>query len=140
MDDADDLRTPGGLVVPGAALRWSFTHAQGAGGQHVNKTATRVTLEADTDAVQGGAAALARLRAADTATWRVSSQASRSQWRNRLTCRERLAEVLDAAARPPAAPRRPSRPTRGSVERRLSAKRRTGEKKLGRRGSSSSEW
>ena len=140
MNGDEDLRTARGLVVPAAAVRWSFSRASGAGGQHVNKTATRVGAELDVDTVQGPAAALARLRAAGATTVRASSQASRSQWRNRQECLARLAEQLDELARPPAAARRPSRPTRGSVERRLAAKRRTGDKKLGRRGAPSPDW
>jgi ribosome-associated protein len=140
MDRADDLRTPGGLVVPAESLRWSFIRSGGAGGQHVNKTATKVILEVDVDAVRGPAAALDRLRHAQPDGLRVASQASRSQWRNRVDCIGRMAELLDEAARPPAVPRRASRRTAGSIERRLAAKRRAAQTKLGRRGPSSTEW
>ena len=140
VNGTEDLRTPAGFVVAATALRWSFARAHGAGGQHVNKTATKVTVEVDLADVQGPPGALARLQADGTGTLRVTSQTSRSQWRNRQECLERLAELLDGMGRPPAAPRRPSRPTRGSVERRLAAKRRTSDKKLGRRGSASPEW
>jgi len=140
MDGTDDLRTPGGLVVPGQSLRWSFSRAQGAGGQHVNKTATKVTLEIDIDAIQGKPTALERLRHAHPDGVRVTSQTTRSQWRNRIECLDKLTELLDTTARPPSAPRRASRPTRGSVERRLTAKRKTGEKKVGRRGASTPDW
>jgi ribosome-associated protein len=138
VDGTDDLRTRRGLVVPEQSLRWSFSRASGAGGQHVNKTATRVTLDVDVDDVQGSPAALERLQRTRSGPLRVSSQTSRSQWRNRQECLERMAELLDEAARPPATTRRPSRPTRGSVERRLDAKRRTGQKKLGR--GATHEW
>jgi ribosome-associated protein len=140
MNRVNDLRTVGGLLVPGESLRWSFTRARGAGGQHVNKTATKVTLEIDVDTVLGVPAALDRLRRSHPDVLRVSSQASRSQWRNRVDCLERMAEVLDEGARRPALPRRVSRPTTGSVERRLAAKRRTAQKKLGRRRAESQEW
>jgi ribosome-associated protein len=140
MDVADELRTSGGLVVPAESLRWSFSRAQGAGGQHVNKTATRVTLDVDIDAVQGPPDALDRLRQTHLRVLRVSSQLSRSQWRNRNDCAARMAELLDDAARPPATPRRRSRPTAGSVERRLGAKRRTAQKKLGRRDTGGTDW
>ena len=79
MDSADDLRTATGLVVPGESLRWSFTRARGAGGQHVNKTATKVTVEVDVAAVCGAAAALDRLHQAHPERPRVSSRTSRSQ-------------------------------------------------------------
>ncbi len=140
MDSPDDLRTPGGLVVAGQSLRWSFSRASGPGGQHVNKTATKVTLDVDVDDVHGAPAALERLRLAHPAGVRVASQTSRSQWRNRLECLRLMAELLDDAARPPAEPRRRSRPTRGSVERRLAAKRQVAQKKQGRRGAAAPEW
>jgi ribosome-associated protein len=133
VEHDDELRTPGGLVVPATALTWSFARSGGAGGQHVNTTSSKATLAVAVAEVRGPGAALERLTAALGPEVRVTSQTSRSQWRNRQECRERAAEILDRAARPPEPPRRPSRPTRGSVERRLEAKRRDSEKKQGRR-------
>jgi ribosome-associated protein len=137
MDGDGDLRTASGLVVPEAALAWSFTRSSGAGGQHVNKTSSKVTLEVDVDEVSGPPAAVERVRTAFPDGLRVTSQTTRSQWRNRQECLQRAAELLDAAARPPLPARRRSRPTRGSVERRLAGKRRDGEKKAARR---TTEW
>jgi ribosome-associated protein len=137
MDGDDDLRTPGGLVVPAFALTWSFTRASGPGGQHVNKTSSRVTLSIDATSVLGKPAVISRLQKALGPELRVSSQTSRSQWRNRQLCLERAAELLDEAAAPPDPIRHRSKPTRGSVERRLDSKRRESEKKAGRR---STEW
>jgi len=132
MEPVGDLRTPSGLVVPGQALIWSFARSGGPGGQHVNTTSTKVTLTVPTDAVTGDALAVERVLRAHPVSVRVTSQESRSQWRNRQRCLARAAELLDSAARPPDAPRRPSRPTRGAVERRLEGKRRTSEKKASR--------
>jgi ribosome-associated protein len=134
MEPIEDLRTPGGLTVPAAALGWSFARASGPGGQYVNKTSSKVTLTVAIDDVVGWPTRLARLQAAFGAEVRVTSQIHRSQWRNRQECRERLAQMLDDAARPPAPPRRPSKPKRSAVEERLEAKRRDGEKKALRRG------
>lgn len=133
MDGDDDLRTPGGLVVPAHALVWSFTRSGGPGGQHVNTTSSKATLAVSTAAVAGRPSVLERLRAALGDEVRVTSQEHRSQWRNRQQCLERLAAQLDEAARPPEPPRRPTRPKRGAVERRLETKRRDSEKKQGRR-------
>jgi ribosome-associated protein len=135
--DTDDLRTPGGLTVPREALAWTFARASGPGGQNVNKTATRVTLAVDVDAVCGPSAAVERMRRLLPDGVRVTSQTTRSQWRNRQECLLRAADLLDTAARPPAPTRRPSKPTRGSIERRLDSKRRVGEKKVARR---TTEW
>jgi len=133
VEHDDDLRTLGGLVVPATAMTWTFARSGGAGGQHVNTTSSKATLAVATAEVRGPAAALERVVRALGPELRVTSQTSRSQWRNRQECRERAAEALDAAARPPSPPRRPSRPTRGSVQRRLDGKRRDSEKKQGRR-------
>jgi ribosome-associated protein len=40
----DDLRVRRGLVIPAGELRASASRASGPGGQHVNKSNTRVTL------------------------------------------------------------------------------------------------
>jgi ribosome-associated protein len=134
MDAADDVRTPGGLIVPAAALEWSFARSGGPGGQHVNTASSKATLSVVTDLVIGRPAAIARLRAALGDEVRVTSQGSRSQWQNRRQCLERLIVMLDTAARPPTPARRPTRPSRGAVERRLEAKRKESDKKRGRRG------
>lgn len=134
MDSTDDLRTPGGLVVPVTAMNWTFARSGGAGGQHVNTASSKATLIVLTELVVGRPSAVSRLRAALGDEVRVTSQGSRSQWQNRRQCLERLAETLDEAARPPAPTRRPTRPGRGAVERRLDSKRRDSEKKRGRSG------
>ncbi len=136
MDGLDGLRSAGGLTVPPDGLAWSFGPASGAGGQRVNKTSTRVTLDVDLARLSGPTAAVERVRRAFIDGLRVTSETTRSQWRNRQECLTRAADLLDSASKP-TVQRRASRPTRGSVERRLDAKRRASQKKLGRR---STEW
>ena len=133
MDTGGDIRTPRGLVVPEAAVRWTFARSAGSGGQHVNKTSTKVTLSLFTADIAGPRAPLERARALLPEEIRITSQTSRSQWRNRQICIEKLCEAIDTAAEPPAPPRRKSRPSRGAVERRLSQKKRDSEKKEQRR-------
>jgi ribosome-associated protein len=133
MDGDDDLRTAGGLVVPAEAMVWSFARSGGPGGQHVNTTSSRATLVVDVTQVRARSHVRERLVAALGAELRVSSQATRSQWRNRQECLAQAAARLDEAARPPAPPRRPTKPGRGAVERRLEDKRRASEKKTARR-------
>lgn len=53
----------------------------------------------------------------------------RSQYRNRVAARDRLAAQLRTALAPPGPIRRPTKPTRGSQTRRLAAKRRRGDTK-----------
>ncbi len=96
----------------------------GPGGQSVNTTDSRVELEYD---VSASAVLTSTQRARALRRWpdgRVSIAASehRSQHRNRVAARERLAELLREALAPPPPPRRATRPTRGSKERRLRAK------------------
>ena len=39
-----DIEIYGGLIIPDSELREQASRASGPGGQHVNKTSTRVTL------------------------------------------------------------------------------------------------
>lgn len=129
-----DVETAGGLRIPVHALVWSFTRSSGAGGQHVNKTSSRSTLSVATSDIVGPREALERIRSTCGDTISVTSQESRSQWRNRQACRQQLATVIDQAASPPPPPRRKSKPTKGAVERRLAGKKLVSAKKAGRRG------
>lgn len=120
-------------MIPADALTWSFSQSSGAGGQHLNKTSTRATLIVDVAAIRADPDQVTRILGACGDSVTVTSQASRSQWRNRQDCLERLVDIIDAAAAPPRPGRRRTRPTRAAVERRLEGKRRTSEKKSSRR-------
>jgi ribosome-associated protein len=135
----DDLRVGRDVVIPESELTWRFDPSGGPGGQHANKSATRVELSFD---VRKSAALAEPLRqrildhlASDAAAGIVTVQVneSRSQWRNRQIARRRLADLLVDAMRPPPPRRRSTRPTRASRERRLSAKKARGETKRLRR-------
>lgn len=115
---------PEGLVVPAADLVERFSRSPGPGGQSVNTSDSRVELELDltsTTALTDTQRTRALRRWPDG---RIAIAASehRSQHRNRVAARERLAEMLREALAPPPPPRRKTRPTRGSKERRLRAK------------------
>ncbi|MGZ8744927.1 MAG: alternative ribosome rescue aminoacyl-tRNA hydrolase ArfB [Nocardioides sp.] len=126
---------PGGLVVPATELVERFSRSSGPGGQSVNTTDSRVELEYD---VRTSAAlsdtqrtrALARLegRLSDGRLV-VDASEHRSQHRNRVAARERLADLLRTALAPPPPSRRPTRPTKGSQRRRLDAKKQRGQTK-----------
>lgn len=123
--------TKRGLRIPAEALRWWASRSGGPGGQHANTSDTHVTVELDLDALEevqlpGGTAE--RLRDAHGPQVRASAADSRSQFRNRQLARQRLAELVDDAARPPKS-RRPTRRTRSADRRRLDDKRQQGEKK-----------
>ena len=96
----------------------------GPGGQHANRTRSRVTVELDLrTATSFGPDALSRLREVFGDVVRATSSTSRSQAGNRRAAEERLVRRIEAALDTPA-PRGKTRPSRSSVERRLQDKRR----------------
>ncbi|HLI15675.1 MAG TPA: alternative ribosome rescue aminoacyl-tRNA hydrolase ArfB [Acidimicrobiales bacterium] len=121
------------LTIPAEELQWRFSTSGGPGGQHANRTRTRVDLRFDVASSRHlGPRQKARLleRLGPVARVVVSSQ--RSQQRNRALARERLAQRLALALREHA-PRRPTVPPAAAAERRLDAKRRQAAKKRARR-------
>jgi ribosome-associated protein len=124
--------TPGGIVVPARAITWRFSRGTGPGGQGVNTTDSRVELVVDLTALATSNDVAERVRGKLGGSLRIVASAERSQLRNREAALRRLAERLDAAARPPR-PRTPTRRTRSSVHRRLEAKRRRSDIKAKRR-------
>jgi ribosome-associated protein len=95
-----------------------FSRSSGPGGQHVNKTSSRVQLAVDTaelDGVTDDEKARLPVRVM------VTVQDERSQFANREIAIERLVEKL-AKALHRDKPRRKTKPTRASHERRLTAK------------------
>ena len=130
---AEDLPVRPGLVVPGSEIEERFSTSGGPGGQHANRSQTRVELRFDIAA----STALSehqreRLLAAFGDDVRVVVDDERSQLRNRTIARERLAGRLRNALVPTKV-RRPTRATRGAQVRRLDSKRRRAETKQHRR-------
>jgi ribosome-associated protein len=128
-----DVRVSPQLTIPAEELIWRFTTSGGPGGQHANRSATRVEVRFDI----AGSPSLtdtqrARLLDALGPELRVTSDESRSQSRNRAVALDRLRSRLGAALRPKRS-RHPTKPTRASVQRRLEAKRRRSEVKRSRR-------
>lgn len=126
------------LSVPESELQFRFSTGGGPGGQHVNKTATRVTLLFDV-ANTPSLDEETRVRLLDRLASRldrrgllhIDVQDSRSQWQNRMMAIARFQKVLaDALMEQPE--RRPTRPTRQSREERLEEKRRRSEVKRNR--------
>ncbi|MGH9232870.1 MAG: peptide chain release factor-like protein, partial [Acidimicrobiales bacterium] len=93
-----DLTTARGLTLPAAAIDERFARGSGPGGQHRNVTASAVELVADLNALHGPGAD--RVRSMLGELVRVKADDSRSQWRNRSIARDRLVELIDAAAVP----------------------------------------
>jgi ribosome-associated protein len=102
----DDLRVRRGLVIPAGELRASASRSSGPGGQHVNKSNTRVTLRwniEESEALSDRQRALLRSRLDHRLTRSgellLHAGRARSRARNLERARERLAEiVLDGLA------------------------------------------
>ena len=129
MTDGLTLRSgpgiPDGLRVPESDLEERFSKSSGPGGQSVNTTDSRVEVTLDLTR----SSALSdeqRERAISRLGPRLTVVASehRSQHRNRVAARLRLADRLREALAPPPLKRVPTKPTKGSQRRRVEGKRR----------------
>lgn len=129
----DDLIVTGSVRIPRHELQVSFSASGGPGGQHANKTSTRVDLRFDV--VNSSAFSPSQRRRVIERLGeevRVVCDEARSQLRNRALAEERLVARLQSALHVEP-PRRATRPTRGSKERRIKAKQRRGQVKQQRR-------
>jgi len=100
--------------------------AGGPGGQHANRTRSRVTVELDLRTASSfDEPTRARLREVFGDVVRATSSVSRLQGENRRLAEARLARRI-AAALEVRTPRRPTAPSKSAVQRRLDAKRRRG--------------
>jgi|SRR6185503_11305848 len=121
------------LDLPLGEVELRTSRSSGPGGQHANKTETRVEALFDVEASDVlSDAQKRRLVAKIGPVVRAVAQDERSQSRNRELALERLAESIRAALRRPR-PRTPTRPTKASKERRLESKKRRGQTKRLRR-------
>jgi ribosome-associated protein len=127
-----------GVTIPDSELTEKVSLSGGPGGQHANKTSSRVTLNwnvVESDAL--GPNQRARLmskiggRLTKAGVLQINVDTHRSQHANRETARERLAEVVHAALVIEKR-RKATKPTRGSQKRRVESKRKRSEVKKGR--------
>lgn len=125
---------PDGLVVPAAEITEQFSKSSGPGGQSVNTTDSRVEIAFDVRASAALTSAMKRRVGERLGSDRLVVTASehRSQHRNRVAARQRLADRLRAALAPPPLPRVPTKPTRGSQRRRAESKKRRSQLKATR--------
>lgn len=129
------------VSIPLSELAFRFSTSSGPGGQHVNRSETRVTLLFDVTGSPSLAEGLReRLlrglagRLDKEGVLQIQVQDSRSQWRNRETAVSRFQALLASALIKPKK-RRPSKPSQAAKERRLEEKKKQGRKKQERRGS-----
>ena len=131
--DGEFIRVTRTVAIPVAEIELRFSRSSGPGGQHAQKSETRVEAIFDVE----GSSALsdaqkARVLHKAGPVLRSVAQDERSQLRNRELAVERLVETLREALRVER-PRRPTKPTPAARERRLEQKRRRGETKQLRR-------
>lgn len=128
-----------GVRIPVAEVELRGITGGGPGGQHVNRSATRVALRWNLHTTRA-LSAEQRARVSDKlgarldadGTLRIVAGEYRSQLQNRRAAIERLVALL-ARALVVQPKRKATRPTHGSVERRLDAKRQRSSTKRGRR-------
>lgn len=137
--DEDSIQINSGLSIPLAELSFRYSKSSGPGGQHAQKSSSRVELLFD---VLGSpslsdsqrARILERLAGyIDTdGVLHLASQSERSQLRNKREVIARLQQALRQALRRRKR-RKATRPTAKSIERRLKDKKQHGEIKRLRR-------
>ncbi len=127
------------FIIPPDELRFLTARSGGPGGQHVNKTSTKVEVLWNvarstclTDAERERLLAKLSTRIDARGVLRVTSTDSRSQLQNRETAIERINETVRTALRVPK-PRKKTRPPKRAVEARLAEKKKKAEKKEGRK-------
>lgn len=116
-------------------VKYSTARSSGSGGQHVNKTETKVELFFD---VEGSAVLTDRQkerlknvlanRISKEGVFHISSQEKRSQVWNKQIVTKRFINIIQHALTPQKK-RIPTKPSKSMVEKRLKAKRQTAEVK-----------
>jgi ribosome-associated protein len=133
MNGSESIRVTRTVTVPLAEIELRTSRSSGPGGQHAQKSETRVEAVFDVEASQSLTPAQKRRVVAKAGpVLRAVAQDERSQLRNRELAVERLTEALREALRVPRR-RVATKPTAASRERRLEEKKRRGETKRLRR-------
>ncbi|TMK70269.1 MAG: aminoacyl-tRNA hydrolase [Actinobacteria bacterium] len=132
--DGESIRLTRSVVLPTNEIELRFSRSSGPGGQHAQKSETRVEAVFDVEASSALTDAQKRRVVSRLGpVVRAVAQDERSQARNRELAVERLVEQLREALRVPRK-RVATAPTQASKERRLQEKRRRSEVKRLRRG------
>ncbi len=127
------------FTVPPDELRFQVSRAGGPGGQHVNKTSTRVevrwnVVRSPSLSEEQRERLLRRLgnRIDSRGNLRVAADERRSQLQNREAAVGRLTALVAEALKTPK-PRKETKPPRSAIEKRLAAKRQRSALKRDRR-------
>jgi ribosome-associated protein len=118
------IRVTRSVLLPLSEITLRVSRSSGPGGQHAQKSSTRVEALLDVEASSALTDAQKRRVVARAGSpLRAVAQDERSQTRNRELAIERLVEKLREALAVPRR-RRPTKPTKAARERRLELKRR----------------
>ncbi|MDP9492369.1 MAG: aminoacyl-tRNA hydrolase [Actinomycetota bacterium] len=131
--DGESIQVTRSVAIPVSEIDLRFSRSSGPGGQHAQKSETRVEAIFDVEA-SGSLSPVQKARVVRKAgpVLRAIAQDERSQTRNRELATQRVVEALRQALRVERR-RRPTKPTAASRKRRLEAKRRRGQTKQLRR-------
>ena len=127
MDKSNRLTINQHVSIGLDEIKFDAIRAQGAGGQHVNKTSTAIHLRFDInastlpDTAKTKLMALRDQRVTADGVIIIKAQAFRSQERNRQHALERLADIIRAALVPQKT-RKATKPTKTAVRKRLDQK------------------
>lgn len=132
------LRVSRNIVIAEAELSESFVRAGGPGGQHVNRTESAVELRFDVanspslpEAVRKRLLQKRDRRLTAEGVLVIQARRYRDQARNREDARQRLANLVLAATRPPKK-RIPTKPSKAARRRRMDNKSKRGQLKKSR--------
>jgi ribosome-associated protein len=129
MTGPESIRVTRSVAVPLSEIQLRTSRSSGPGGQHAQKSETRVEAVFDVEASTALSDTQKRRVVAKAGpVLRAIAQDERSQLRNRELAIERLVEVLRTALHVERR-RVPTRPTGASKERRLKEKKRRGQVK-----------
>jgi ribosome-associated protein len=133
MTDSESIRVTRSVVLPRSEIELRTSRSSGPGGQHAQKSETRVEAVFDVEASNALSDAQKRRVVAKAGpVLRAIAQDERSQLRNKDLATERLVESLREALRVPRR-RVPTKPSAASRERRLEQKKRRSQVKRLRR-------
>jgi ribosome-associated protein len=136
--ERESIRVTRSVVLPRSEIEFRYSRSSGPGGQHAQKSETRVEALFDVEASSALTDAQKRRVVGKAGpVLRAIAQDERSQLRNRELATERLVGQLREALRVPRL-RQPTKPSAQSRKRRLESKRRRGETKRLRRPPSDS--
>ena len=124
MTESESIRVTRSVVVPRSEIELRTSRSSGPGGQHAQKSETRVEALFDVEASTAlSEAQKQRVIAKAGPVLRAIAQDERSQLRNKELATDRLIESLREALRVPRR-RVPTKPSAASRERRLEQKKR----------------